>query len=344
MQIIEPLEDGRWARFVEQHPAACAFHSPGWLRALADSYGYQVLAVTSSDPGGELRNAVPFCRIQSWITGRRLVSLPFSDHCQPLTTDSAETDALIRFTIDKFCQDHERLELRPAHRVDSPPFDDEHESSRYYIHWLDLTLPLPTIFNSLHKDSIQRKIRRADKERLIYKDGRSDDLLQHFYTLLMRTRRRHQLPPQPIVWFRNLLRSLGDSISIRIAFKEELPVASIITLQHRNSMIYKYGCSDERYHPLGGMPFLFWKLIEEAHAASIPILDFGRSDLDNPGLIRFKDQWGTRRTELRYYQVPPPAKERRTSGLLPKTVKAILARLPDRVLQMAGNYMYRHIG
>src|SRR5260370_42597698 len=25
-----------------------------------------------------------FCRIRSWVTGNRIVSLPFSDHCAPL--------------------------------------------------------------------------------------------------------------------------------------------------------------------------------------------------------------------------------------------------------------------
>ena len=345
MHIIEPLNDPRWERLVEQHPSAGAFHSAGWLRALSETYGYEAVAVTSSAPGTELRNALPFCRIKSWITGKRLVSLPFSDHCQPLATDPAETDELIGFAIENLRQDNERsVELRPVQPTDRPPLDDAHESSRYYIHWLDLTPPLSTIFSGLHKDSIQRKIRRADKEQLTYQVGGSAELLHQFYGLLMRTRRRHQLPPQPIAWFENLLRSLGESISIRVAYKEEMPVAAIITLRHRNSMIYKYGCSDERYHPLGGMPFLFWKLIEEAHASSIPVLDFGRSDLDNPGLIRFKDQWGTRRTELKYYRIPPSANEHKTYGLFSKMAKSIFARLPDRVLQIAGNQVYRHIG
>jgi hypothetical protein len=25
-----------------------------------------------------------FCRVRSWLTGRRSISLPFSDHCEPL--------------------------------------------------------------------------------------------------------------------------------------------------------------------------------------------------------------------------------------------------------------------
>src|SRR4051794_35545435 len=84
MYIIDPLTDSRWSPFVEQHGSACAFHSEGWLRALWLTYSYRTFAVTSSSPGSELSDALPVCRVESWATGRRLVALPFTDHCQPL--------------------------------------------------------------------------------------------------------------------------------------------------------------------------------------------------------------------------------------------------------------------
>ena len=37
-----------------------------------------------SPPDEPLENGFLFCRVESWLTGRRLVSLPFSDHCEPL--------------------------------------------------------------------------------------------------------------------------------------------------------------------------------------------------------------------------------------------------------------------
>ena len=58
-----------------------------------------------------------------------------------------------------------------------------------------------------------------------------------------------------------------------------------------------------------GMPFLFWKLIEESKTEGAEQLDFGRTDLDNEGLIRFKDQFGTARTQITYLQYPQTTKE-----------------------------------
>src|SRR5215472_12305797 len=97
MYIIDPLSDPRWPSLVERHTCASAFHTAGWLRALSETYGYATLAVTSSEPSAELTNALPVCRVNSRLTGRRLVSLPFSDHCQPIANSDDELNALLSF-------------------------------------------------------------------------------------------------------------------------------------------------------------------------------------------------------------------------------------------------------
>ena len=345
MHIIDPSTDARWPALVEQHPDACAFHTRGWLEALALTYGYKPLAVTSSAPGEPLADALPLCSVESWVTGRRFVSLPFTDHCQPLVRGDAAAAELIRFAADLAQRDKYKFcELRPVRPLASSAITDANKAATYCFHALDLSGSPENIFRSFDKDSIQRKIRRADRENLQYEDGRSSALIDKFYRLMLRTRRRHQLPPQPIDWFRNLAQTMGESIQYRLALKDNVPVASIVTLTHRNSLIYKYGCSDERYHATGSMPFLFWRTIQEAKAAGISLMDFGRSDLDNPGLIRFKDQWGTRRTELTYYRYPAPAAPHSSSGLATRGAKAIFAHLPDRLLELVGRAVYRHIG
>src|SRR5689334_19011211 len=92
---IRPLEDPRWTKFVDEHPRSSAFHTAGWLEALRRTYDYEPIALTTSPPDADLQNAVVFCRVNSWLTGRRLVSLPFSDHCNPLVRDQADLDSLI---------------------------------------------------------------------------------------------------------------------------------------------------------------------------------------------------------------------------------------------------------
>src|SRR5277367_2778090 len=93
---IDPTKDPRWAEFVERHPRASVFHSVNWLKALRRTYGYEPAAFTTSSPTGDLENGLVFCRVNSWLTGRRLVSLPFSDHCEPLCDAAEDVNFLIR--------------------------------------------------------------------------------------------------------------------------------------------------------------------------------------------------------------------------------------------------------
>ena len=122
------------------------------------------------------------------------------------------------------------------------------------------------------------------------------------YRLMVMTRRRHRLFPQPLSWFKNLVAGMGDKVQVWLALKDQATVAAMLTLRHRSSVIYKYGCSDEKFHSLGVMPFLFWKLIEESKTSGGREIDFGRSDTDNEGLARFKDHFGASRQRLVYYK------------------------------------------
>src|ERR1700752_1045362 len=81
---IKPLKDPRWGEFLQRHPRASVFHSSPWLQALSPTYGYAPIVFTTSTAGEPLKNGIVLGRVASWLRGRRLVSLPFSDHCEPL--------------------------------------------------------------------------------------------------------------------------------------------------------------------------------------------------------------------------------------------------------------------
>ncbi|HEY6290580.1 MAG TPA: GNAT family N-acetyltransferase [Terriglobia bacterium] len=191
---------------------------------------------------------------------------------------------------------------------------------------------------------MRRKIRRAEREGLRCEEGRSALLLGQFYRLQVISRRRQQLPPQPLKWFCNLIDCLGDQLNIRVASKDGHPVAAIITLRFREVLTYKYGCSDLRFHRLGGMQFLLWKAIEEAISTGLREFDMGRSDLDRPGLVTFKDRWGAARSKLSYWARPARLIAGHESTWKLDAAKKIFAHAPSTCLTLAGNLLYRHIG
>ena len=232
---IDPLNDSRWSAFLEHDPHVSVFHTSGWLEALRRTYGYEPVAFTHSSPATELKDAIVFCRVKSWLTGCRMVSLPFSDHCQPLVEGEESFQSLLSSLKAAFERERWKyMEIRPL-SWSVPPLETGPATSpddRFHFHRLDLTPDLDSLFRGFHKSCIQRKIRRAERENLTYEEGRSEVLLDRFYRLLIGTRRRHRLPPQPFRWFQNLADCLGDSLTIRLLSKDGQPVASILTLAY----------------------------------------------------------------------------------------------------------------
>lgn len=336
--------DRRWDDLVARHPSASVFHHRGWLEALHRTYGYAPFVLTSTPPGAPLDDGIVLCRVSSWLTGTRLVSLPFADHCEPLwNTDGKSTDILqwLRSEVDR--QRSKYVEVRPLFPL-APTEENLRPSQSYCFHELDIRPEETELFARLHKASIQRKIRRAEREQLTYERGRSEQLQDEFYRLLLFTRRRHRMPPQPRVWFRNLMECMGDAALIRVARRNGTAVAAILTLQHAATVVYKYGCSDEQFHQLGAMPFLFWRLIQESKSSGAETIDFGRSDADNEGLIVFKDHWGTTKRTLTYYRYPASKPATSLSSSDSRGVRQIFALLPDSFLSLAGRLLYRHMG
>ena len=346
--VADPIGDPRWSELLDRHPAASIFHSPGWLSALRQTYGYEPFVVTTSS-ASTLQNGVVVCRVKGW-TSRRLVSLPFSDHCDPLVDGSDDLSVILAHLAgDAQTAGGCSVELRPRAVVE-PPFEAAADGSwlglgsKYCLHRLDLRPEATEIFRRFHHSSTQRAIRRAEREGLTYEAGTSDRLLATFYRLLRMTRRRHGLPPQPVAWFRNLLACLGDRVAINVASKDGQPIASILTLSYKKTMFYKYGGSDAAHHRLGGMPFLFWRVIQDARARGFLELDLGRSDVDQPGLTAFKNHLGATQSALTYYHYPPRQNGTKRTDLLSRAAGRALAHLPDAALDLAGRLLYRYLG
>lgn len=341
---IDPVQDRRWEDLLESHPRASVFHTRGWLEALRKTYGYKPVAFTTSPPESRLENGISFCEVSSWLSGRRLVSLPFSDHCSPLAESTQQAECILSYLQESVVRGRwDYIEIRPREPLltGATGFG---ESSTFSFHQLDLRPTLPDILHNFHKDCVQRKIQRASREALVYEEGRSERLLSAFYKLLLMTRRRHGVPAQPMAWFRNLIPCLGENIKIRVASKNGSPVASIVTIRHKQALVYKYGCSDERFNSMGGTQLLFWRAIQEAKEAGLSEFDMGRSDLDEPGLVTFKDRWGGARSSLVYFRFPAKGSTKVSQASRTSISKYVLSHVPTGVLAAAGKVLYRHMG
>jgi hypothetical protein len=335
---LDPLTDSRWPDFVARHPRSSIFHSRGWLEALQRTYGYRPLALSPSPPGEPVGAALVFCDVRSWLTGRRLVSLPFSDHCEPLMDDAQLAAACALLEAERRHGGWRYIELRPHTAVmHGESRVDRHGA--YWLHLLDLRPSEHELFSAFHRTATQQMIRRAEREGLTCETGRDDRLLQTFHALVSLTRRRHHAAPQPLAWFRHLAATLGDVLTVRVASLRGSPIAGILTLHHRQTMTFKYGASDARFHRLGAMQLLLWKAIQHARAVGCTTMDFGRSERAHTSLAIFKDRWGAVRSDLAYWRVPPSDS---APGWIRRSAENALRFVPTPLLPTVGKYLYKH--
>jgi Acetyltransferase (GNAT) domain len=345
---VDPTQDARWAELAERHPGASVFHSVAWLKALRRTYGYEPVAFTTSSPTGELKNGLVFCHVNSWLTGHRLVSLPFSDHCEPLFDSAEEVNFLILYlqaTLER--KEWEYLEVRPIN-VNFGQTDNGVgfvPAATYFLHTLDLRPDLDNVFRNLDRDSVQRRVQRAQQAGLVEKRGTSDNLLKEFYRLLVITRRRHHVPPPPYAWFRNLIHCQGEALEIRLAYQSETPVAAILTLRFRDIVYYKYGCSDAWFNKFGAIPWLLWNAIAAAKSEGAIEFDMGRTEENNAGLLAFKNHWVHYPKQLVYWRFPESSHSFDSAdGWKLKMAKRAFSHMPSGLLTIAGKLLYRHIG
>ncbi len=347
---VDPLVDRRWEEFLLCNPRASVFHINGWLRALTTTYQFQPYVLTTSPPNKPLTDGLVLCDVNSWITGRRLVSLPFSDHCDVLSDSAGQGRELLSHLGKCVGKDWQYAEVRTLDRPQQSLSGSWAPSEQFCLHVISLDRPLEELFRNFHRDCIQRKIRRGEREDLRYEKGNSEKLLQQFYTLMVSTRLRHRVPPQPLKWFRNLIACMGQNLTIRMAFKDGRAITAILTLSYKDTITYKYGCSDERFNHLGGTPFLFWKVIQEAKSEGMRQLDLGRSEIANQGLMTFKGRLGAKKIPLTYLHCSQAEtgdlrleRIRHLADRFMPRLPSLILRLPTSILAASGSLFYRHM-
>jgi hypothetical protein len=133
-EIINPMTFSSWDERIRLLPGASFFHSSAWSGVLHAAYGYTPLYFTIFD-GATMTACLPVMEVSSLITGRRGVSLPFTDFCEPLVSHPGQFEELFAASLE-YGKHHgwKSLELRGGGQF----LTDTPASSSYLLHTLNL--------------------------------------------------------------------------------------------------------------------------------------------------------------------------------------------------------------
>ena len=336
-----PVTDERWLAYLSGNPLANIFHHPAWSQLLAECYGFRPFICVTCDTDGNILAGLPVMKIQNWLTGRRWVSLPFTDHCIPLYEDSSALYRLIDGLLN-----HARVQgIRNVEfRGEFLPHPNIQQSRQYAWHTLRLEEDFAKVARRIHTMH-QRNAKTSLRRGVHVTWGKSTEDLKAFYQLHLEERHQQGVPVQPWQFFAligKFLFSAGLG-SILFAYKDEKIIAALLLLNYGQILTYKYGASDKASLSLRPNDLLFWTAIQWGCENGFKLFDMGRTDLDNPGLRRFKKGWGADEMPLNYFTISRTTRQP-VPGNLMKIVKPIIQRSPQWVCQFAGELLYKYFG
>src|SRR5664279_4168439 len=269
------------------------------------------------------------------------MALPYTDQCEPLAADAASMRNLIEAAMAfGHMRGWKSVEWRGGREL----FPEAPASLAFYGHQLVLEPDADRMFARL-ESSVRRAVRKAEKSGVTVTVSQSLEAMKVFYSLQCKTRRKHGLPPQPFVFFRNIFEHiLSKNLGmIAIASFGQRPIAASVYFQLGARAVYKYGASDEAFQHLRGANVVMWEAIKWHARHGAKTLHLGRTSIGNEGLRRFKLGWGAGEQKIEYAKY-----DLRKNRYVTQTDEAtgwynrVFNVLPMGLSRLIGAVLYRH--
>jgi CelD/BcsL family acetyltransferase involved in cellulose biosynthesis len=340
---IDPTRDRDWAALMES-PRGSLFGAPPWIAAIADTYGFEIGADVLIDEDGKPTAGLAHAVLHD-LRGARVVSLPFCDRLDPVV----DTDDQWRRLVDAALVLRLPIELRvlDAH----PPRDDPRFEAVNELAWhaTSLDRPEPDMLEGLHQMA-RRNIRAAGRNGVCVRFGTALEDVHAFYELHRVTRRRkYNLLAQPVAFFERVWERFAPlgKIVVGLATHEDEVIAGNLCLIWNDVVYYKFGASIPERLDLRPNDLLAWESLRLGRDRGCRWFDWGVSDLDQPGLVFFKQKYATDERRVVVLRHTPDAFDdtiRSDASRVLNELTQLLTRddVPDEVAQRAGELLYRY--
>lgn len=338
---VDPCSDPRWSDLAATQGRL--FESPAWLAAIRDAFGVTPEATILVDESDRTVAGLAVGRVDDAL-GLRFSTFPFSDYNDPigpLADDEAAT--LLAPWIDGAAP----YAIRTRRDDLASGAGGLSERGRAAWHQVDLTPDRDELWAGL-AGGARQNVRRSQRVGLTIEVSADRRALAGFHEIHLELRRRkYEMLAQPVEYFDALHHHLTDDLVVLTASIEGSAVAAFVLIRHGDTAYYKLGSSMPEAGPARASDALLWRSIcfakEEWGCSS---LDLGLSDLDQPGLLRFKAKYATTEGEIVSYRSSgeAPAHEQEIRGMMNGLTQALTtgAEVPASVLRDASSRLYRY--
>jgi CelD/BcsL family acetyltransferase involved in cellulose biosynthesis len=336
--LLDARDDELWERLAG-HRFASLFTSQPWIELLARTYGFEVGASSCGAPNRAA--AVLFGRLRD-LRGDRVVCLPFSDYCDPLVEDFPTWSKIIE-PLFGFAAP---IRLRCLHN--SIPSQDGRFRAASHAKWhaVDLTRSEEELWAGLPAP-VRQNVRHARRQGVVVREGKDLADVRIFHALHVRLRKsKYRMLAQPLALFENLVHIFSPSnrLIILVAELNGVPIAGTLLIEWEGKLYYKFNASAQQH--LRPNELMIWHAMQVGCRRQLASLDFGISDVDQPGLVAFKRKFASEEKDVRFLEWLPPnhgdPRGEQASQVLGCVTRLLTEpSVPDEVASAAGNELYR---
>lgn len=338
---VDPRIDHRWLRLA-RGPGGNLFTSPPWISAVCGTYGFTPEARVALDNTGVPVGGFTWVPVSD-IRGDRLSSLPFSDRADPIVADGPMWDAL----VDDVLMPDVPLTLRAL--LPTPALTDRRLRLAGEAAWHGTTLD-GTIDDLYRRISghARRNISTADRHGVRVEPCSGLEGVRRFHRLHVALRKhKYRLLAQPVELFERIWHEFtaDDAAVTLFACVDDEPVAGALFLEWNDVLYYKFGASLSAHLGVRPNDAIFWAAIRRGVQRGLRLVDWGLSDLDQPGLVAYKRKWATEERRIATLRsageaVPARVELDRVLGRLTELLTE--DAVPDEVTRRAGALLYRY--
>jgi lipid II:glycine glycyltransferase (peptidoglycan interpeptide bridge formation enzyme) len=341
LNIIDSSIDSRWFDFISHHPKANIFHHPNWHSVLKKQYNFNTFVIAALNEEDKIIAGIPFSEVKSLTGKTNWISLPFSDYCNILYKDEKDVIIIEEFLVNKLETGKiSSIEIRG----EVPGSSRFLKRNDFFLHTTMLQGDCEKLFSTFKKTQIQQPIKKAERDGVSYKVSTSSKQMEEFYSLHLKTRKKLGVPIQPKSFFNKVYDEIikKDLGFIVITYMDSFPIGAGVFFGFENILTYKYSASDPEKLKLRPNHLMLWGAFQEGIKRGFKYFDFGKTEIQNEGLRKFKAGWGSIEEPLYYSYYPQCPGDSKLKVIQEKFIGPMIKNSPEFVCRTIGEIAYKY--